>query len=175
MVLLPIGVANRNCGGVGRDDGRCIVARGGRDGREGGSALLFTGFWLGEGGIARPKRGVLGPPLLRLGPGTGSLKRGAGDGVVDVPAGVGVSTGLVLSGMSSILGSVGGYEDWDSFMSSRFAAPRRYVKRESRYAMTRCLLVESMNTALVMRVLQRDVFTKSPSDHYQLLRFVRVF
>ena len=40
-----------------------------------GTVSLDTGFWLGEGGIARPRRGVRGPPLFLL-PGTGGLSRG---------------------------------------------------------------------------------------------------
>ena len=41
----------------------------------GTESLLETGFWLGEGGIASPRRGVRGPPLLLL-PGMGGLSRG---------------------------------------------------------------------------------------------------
>ena len=41
VVLLPMGVANRSCGGAGRDDGRWICARGGSSGTEG---LFVTGF-----------------------------------------------------------------------------------------------------------------------------------
>ena len=40
-----------------------------------GTESLDTGFWLGEGGIASPRRGVRGPPLLLL-PGIGRLSRG---------------------------------------------------------------------------------------------------
>ena len=39
------------------------------------ASLLETGFWLGEGGIASPRRGVRGPALLLL-PGMGGLSRG---------------------------------------------------------------------------------------------------
>ena len=41
----------------------------------------FTGRALGEGGIARPRRGVLVPLLLRL-PGMGGRRRGAGDDIL---------------------------------------------------------------------------------------------
>ena len=39
--------------------------------------LSETAFWFGEGGIARPRRGVRGPLLLL--PGIGGRSRGAGE------------------------------------------------------------------------------------------------
>lgn len=44
-------------------------------GRLGTDSVLDTAFWLGEGGIASPRRGVRGPPVLLL-PGMGGLSRG---------------------------------------------------------------------------------------------------
>lgn len=44
----------------------------------GSSVGGLTGFILGEGGIPRVRRGVRGPLPLRP-PGTGGLRRGAGD------------------------------------------------------------------------------------------------
>lgn len=165
VVLLPIGVANRNCGGVGRDDGRCIVAKGGRAGREGGSALLLTGFWLGEGGIASPRRGVLGPPLLRFAPGTGGLRSGAGDGVVDTPAGVAFSTDLLRSGLSSISGFrrvkkilVLGVVCW---------LPRSICNDEGPLDLEE-------EVPLLCRVCSNDisVSAKSPLNHHQSFNFI---
>ena len=38
----------------------------------------MTGFWLGEGGMAKPRRGVRAPPLFReVLPGIGGRSRGA--------------------------------------------------------------------------------------------------
>lgn len=97
VALLPIGVAKRSCGGAGREEGRCICASGGRLGTE----LLVTGFWEGDGGIASPSRGVRGPPLLRpRPPGTGGLRRGAGE---DVGGGWIAFSCLLLSWGSPIL------------------------------------------------------------------------
>ena len=46
--------------------------------RAGGAAACeFTGRWFGEGGIARPNRGIRGG--LPLFPGIGGLSNGAGD------------------------------------------------------------------------------------------------
>ena len=70
---LPRGVARRNCGGAGRPDGGAC-----KGGTPGAVALLPTGRWLGEGGMARPSCGVRAPPR-RLAPGTGGRRRGAGD------------------------------------------------------------------------------------------------
>lgn len=44
--------------------------------------LPATGFWLGEGGIASPSRGVRAPPLFRIAPGIGGRRRGTGDDIV---------------------------------------------------------------------------------------------
>lgn len=76
VVLLPSGVANRSWGGAGRDElGRGTVFR---DGTSGMLAPLFdTAFWLGDGGMARPRRGARAPLLF---PGMGGRKSGAGDG-----------------------------------------------------------------------------------------------
>lgn len=41
--------------------------------------IPLTGFMPGEGGMARPRRGTRVPLLLRLPPGIGGRKRGAGD------------------------------------------------------------------------------------------------
>ena len=78
VVLLPLGVASRNDGGVGREEGREIEASGGRAGIDGWSV---SGFWLGEGGMASPRRGVRGPPALLFPPGIGGRRSGAGEGV----------------------------------------------------------------------------------------------
>lgn len=79
VVLLPIGVARRSCGSARREAGR----RAGRGcGISGTLALLLTGLWSAEGGIARPRRGVRGPPLLRFAPGMGGRRRGTGDDMV---------------------------------------------------------------------------------------------
>lgn len=87
VVLLPFGVASRNEGGVGREEGREIEARGGKLGIEGLSA---RGFWLGEGGIASPRRGVRAPPALLIPPGIGGRRSGAGEGL-DPVSGLGDS------------------------------------------------------------------------------------
>ena len=73
VALLPLGVASRSCGGAGREEG---LETGWRGGMSGTVALPVTGFWLGDGGIASPRRGVLGPLLLRAPPGTGGRSRG---------------------------------------------------------------------------------------------------
>lgn len=44
----------------------------------GGAAVLLTGRWLGEDGIARPSRGTL-PPCWRPAPGMGGRRSGAGE------------------------------------------------------------------------------------------------
>lgn len=49
----------------------------------GGAAVLFTGLWLGEAGIARPKRGTLLPDCCRPWPGIGGRNRGAGEAMFD--------------------------------------------------------------------------------------------
>ncbi len=78
MALLPIGVANRNCGGAGRDVGRCSC----------GSSGIFpfvlplTGFIPGDGGMARPRRGTRVPLVLRLPPGIGGRRRGAAEDMI---------------------------------------------------------------------------------------------
>lgn len=87
VVLLPFGVASRSEGGVGRDEGRWTEARGGRLGIEG---LSVSGFWLGEGGIASPRRGVRAPPALLLPPGIGGRSSGTGEGL-DPVSGLGIS------------------------------------------------------------------------------------
>ena len=78
VVLLPIGVANCSRGGVGREEGRGGCVKGARSGTE---LLPATGFWLGDGGIASPRRGVLAPPPPRLPPGMGGRRRGAGEDI----------------------------------------------------------------------------------------------
>ena len=57
---------------MGRAEGRWMEASGGRLGTV---SVFDTGFWLGEGGIASPKRGVRAPPLFLL-PGMGGLSKG---------------------------------------------------------------------------------------------------
>lgn len=47
-----------------------------------GTLLPATGFSLGDGGMASPRRGVLAPPLFRFAPGTGARKRGTGEDMV---------------------------------------------------------------------------------------------
>lgn len=96
VVLLPFGVASRSEGGVGRDEGRWMEARGGILGIEGLSA---SGFWLGEGGIASPRRGARAPPALLLPPGIGGRRSGAGEGLDPV-------SGLGMPCVSSILSDV---------------------------------------------------------------------
>ena len=49
----------------------------GRGGREGAAPGLLTGLALGEGGMARPRRGVRAPP--GLGPPKAGRRRGAGE------------------------------------------------------------------------------------------------
>ena len=57
--------------------------------------MLVTGFWLGEGGIASPSRGVRVPELLRLPPGIGGRRRGTGE---DIGWGSTASPSWLLSG-----------------------------------------------------------------------------
>jgi hypothetical protein len=73
---VPMGVANLSCGGVGRDAGRCNWGISGTG--AGAFSFPFTGLMFGDGGIARPSRGVRAPLLLRP-PGTGGRSSGAGD------------------------------------------------------------------------------------------------
>lgn len=42
-----------------------------------------TAFWLGDGGIASPRRGGRPAPLLRVAPGMGGRRRGAGEDMFD--------------------------------------------------------------------------------------------
>lgn len=44
---------------------------------------FVTGFWLGDAGIANPRRGVLDPLLLRA-PGTGGRSSGTGEAMARV-------------------------------------------------------------------------------------------
>lgn len=93
--LPPEGVANRSEGGAGRADGRWICANGGRS----GTGLLFdTGFWFGDGGMARPRRGVREP--LFIPPGMGGRRRGVGEGVEAWE--IGNDSGLICSRCSAI-------------------------------------------------------------------------
>lgn len=69
-----MGVAKLNCGKDGRD--------GIRSWGTAGAPFWLTGFALGLGGIARPKRGVLDPLFARL-PGIGGRRRGAGEDMLD--------------------------------------------------------------------------------------------
>lgn len=67
-----MGVASLNAGGAGLGEGRwrgCTC---------GGALLSDTGFWLGEGGMASPSRGVRAP-FMRFPPGMGGRRRGAGE------------------------------------------------------------------------------------------------
>lgn len=41
-----------------------------------------TGFWLGEGGMASPSRGVRAPEVFRFAPGIGGRRRGTGDDIM---------------------------------------------------------------------------------------------
>ena len=81
VALLPIGVARRSCGGAGREEGR----EGGCErGASSGTELVgATGFWLGEGGMARPRRGVRGPEPVRGTPGIGGRRRGTGEDMAE--------------------------------------------------------------------------------------------
>ena len=77
VLLVPMGVANLRLGGAGLCG--CVSVS---------CVSEFTVRAVDEGGIARPNLGALDPLLLRL-PGTGGLKRGAGDDmVVDVTLGI---------------------------------------------------------------------------------------
>lgn len=73
---VPMGVASLSCGGAGRPAGRCSLG----PSRTVVLVSGLTGLTLGEGGIPSVNRGVR-EPLLRL-PGTGGLRRGAGDDIV---------------------------------------------------------------------------------------------
>jgi hypothetical protein len=72
VTVLPIGVAKCNTGRAGRDDT---------------AAELPSGLTLGEGGIARPRRGG---PRCRW-PGRAGRRRGAGEDIVGTE-----SAGVVL-------------------------------------------------------------------------------
>jgi hypothetical protein len=85
---LPIGVASRSCGGVGRDDGRWVGGSGSGSGAFPNG--LPTGLALGEPWISSVRRGVRVPLLLRLPPGTGGFKSGTGDDMVRAVLGLGL-------------------------------------------------------------------------------------
>jgi hypothetical protein len=69
VLLEPIGVARRSAGGIGREEFGCT------------SLVPFvTGLALGEAGIERPRRGG---PLWARPPGTGGLKSGTVDDMLD--------------------------------------------------------------------------------------------
>lgn len=92
VVLLPEGVASCNLGGVGREEGRGGWVRGARSGMV---LLPATGFWLGDGGMASPRRGVLAPPPARFPPGIGGRSRGAGE---DIALDLSISSGWLKLG-----------------------------------------------------------------------------
>lgn len=68
--MLPMGVASCSLGRDGREE----VCRD----KAGSCGVPLTGLALGDGGMARPNRGVRKPLFPRL-PGIGGLSRGAGD------------------------------------------------------------------------------------------------
>ena len=76
-----MGVANCSRGGAGRVEERPDVET--LSGASSGTLLLDeTGFWLGDGGIARPRRGVRGPEGVRRPGAIGGLRSGAGNEMV---------------------------------------------------------------------------------------------
>ena len=74
--FVPIGVARLSFGG-------CLwgIANGGSAefSDMGGAAVLFTGLWLGDAGIASPNRGTFGPDGDFPAPGMGGRSNGAGE------------------------------------------------------------------------------------------------
>ena len=82
VCAVPIGVARLSLGGPCRPG----ICKGGMGDIPlgfwfiGGAAALLTGLWFGEAGIARPSRGTLGE-AVRLPPGIGGLRSGAGDAI----------------------------------------------------------------------------------------------
>lgn len=80
--LVPIGVARLSFGSC-----RLGMTKGGRPEEgdccdKGGAATLLTGLWLGDAGMAKPRRGTLGPDC-DFPPGMGGLSRGAGEAMFD--------------------------------------------------------------------------------------------
>ncbi len=71
-----MGVANCNRGNDGLEPGIC------RD----KPPVPWMGLTFGEGGMARPSRGVLAPPFCRL-PGIGGRSNGAGEDILGWKAG----------------------------------------------------------------------------------------
>ena len=78
--FVPIGVARLSLGGCLLELG---IARGGSAEFSdiGGAAVLFTGLWLGEAGIASPNRGTLAPDCDLAPPGIGGRSSGAGEAI----------------------------------------------------------------------------------------------
>lgn len=82
VVLEPMGVARRSCGGIGRPSvGTASLAP------------FTTGLALGDAGMERPRRGVR-LPLWARPPGMGGRRRGAGDDM----AGCGLGDDALLRG-----------------------------------------------------------------------------